>query len=102
MNTLAFIQMASPFVGSSASRAVRCGELLVKTAHAPIRLRENDGANGVARIELDSPAPSFNCLLPMPKPPLDENHRLENGHIVRKTLLGVLEFCQSAGEITLL
>src|SRR5262245_21322852 len=46
-------------------------------------------------------APRFDCLIPVPKPPLDEDERLKNIHVIREPLLSLLELRQRPGKIAL-
>jgi len=55
----------------------------------------------VARIELNGATLIRNCLLPMPKPPLECSERFDNISAVRKTIFGLLEFRQRRSEIAL-
>jgi len=55
----------------------------------------------VVRIELDGAAQPRNRLVPMPKPALNKGNRFDDVNIVRKTLLGLLEFCERPDEIAL-
>src|SRR6266481_1428321 len=52
-----------------------------------------------ARIKLNEAALLRDCLVPMPKPPLESGHRFDNISAIRKTLLGLLEFRQRSGVV---
>ena len=49
----------------------------------------------VARIKLNEAALLRDCLVPMPKPPLENGDRFDNISAIRKTFLGLLEFRQA-------
>ena len=53
----------------------------------------------VARIKLNGAALLRDCLVPMPKPPLERSERFDNISAVRKTLFGFLEFRQRPGVV---
>src|SRR5678815_2481616 len=54
---------------------------------------------GVPRIKLNEPALLRNCLVPMPKPPLENGDRFDNIRAVRKTSFSFLEFRQGPGIV---